>query len=111
MKKRKIYSAKDRAEKRAALLERQACKKWMKLVGIPLLRKDMQILESKIKLAREERNATIFLSLEQAAQMAEIVERKQIVDHGEANTGGGALAAKLIRSYASGFKGYQGARR
>lgn len=107
MKIRKILTKSERDSARASALEEAATKKWMEEIGIPLLRKDLQRLEGRIKAKREDRNSIIFETLEFAAQIAELAEKKQNADHGAANTGGASLTARVIRAYAMGFEGYQ----
>lgn len=107
MKIRKILTKAERDYARASALEEAATKKWMEEIGVPLLRKDLQQLEGQIKAKRGDRNSTIYETLEMAAQIAELAEKKQDADYGATNTGGAALTARVIRAYAMGFEGYQ----
>lgn len=87
-------------ERRLLAAEARRIRKFMKETGLPALREDIREIEIEAMEQRTKRE--IF---EQAAQLADLVERVQEGDHGAANTGGAAQAAKSIRAYADIFFG------
>lgn len=91
----------------AAEIERAAYSKFMKEVGVPLLKADAVTFERYARVKTKNRHQLEHYILTKAAELAELAEAQQESDHGAANTGGAALVARTLRALAGPSKALQ----
>lgn len=91
----------------AAEIERAAYAKFMKEVGLPLLKADAVTFERYARTKTRNRHQLEHYILTKAAELAEMAEAQQESDHGAANTGGAALVARTLRALAGPSKALQ----
>jgi hypothetical protein len=84
----------------AAEIERAAYDKFMKEVGVPLLKADAVTFERHARTKTKNRHQLEHYLLTKAAELADLAEAQQESDHGAANTGGAALVARTLRALA-----------
>jgi hypothetical protein len=78
-----------------------AGRKFMREIGLPALKKRVAAAEMKVREERILREAAEIctVAFEQAASIADRIEKEQDTNHGAANTGGAGQVAQELRNY------------